>query len=267
MANPVSGREKEIENLTINDAYDFYNKYYGVDNAILVLAGDINVDEARDVVNKHFGKIKAKGIKKEAHKDVIKDVKAQIKMKLKGVNVLRYDKLIRLDKNSLTKKEQLAVSILLEYLTGDDTAIVYDKLVYKDKKFLSVNVSASYYEQYGGEISISVVLANDEMEIDEIGKTIDEALVYAIDNLEVKNLDEIKNQYLSNAIYLADDLQRVAGFVGGMVVDGYDAKDIREYDEMIRDINIEDVKNIYRKIFDKKLSNVVGYLEGDDDEN
>ena len=267
LANPVSGREKEIENLTINDAYEFYNKYYGVDNAILVLAGDINIDEAREIVNKHFGKIKAKGIKKEEHKDVLKDVKSQIKMKLKGVKSPRYAKLIRLDKNSLSKKEQLAVSVLLEYLTGDDTAIVYDKLVYKDKKFLSINIGASYYEQYGGDIGISVVVANDEMEIDEIGKTIDETLVYAIDNLEVKNLDEIKNQYLSNAIYLADDLQRVAGFVGGMVVDGYDVKDIREYDEMIKNISIDDVKNVYRKIFDKKLSYVEGYLEGDDDEN
>ena len=267
LSNPVSGREKEIENLTKDDAYKFYNKYYGVDNAILVLAGDINIEEAREVVNKHFGKIKAKNIKKEEDRDVIKEVKSQIKMKLKGVKVPRYAKLIRLDKNSLNKKEQLALSVLLEYLTGDDTAIVYDKLVYKDKKFLSVNIDASYYEQYGGDVSISVVLVNNEMDIDEIGNVVNDAIDFAIDNLEVKNLDEIKNLYLSNAIYLADDLQSVAGFVGGMVVDGYDAKDIREYDEMIRNISIEDVKNVYLKVFDKKLSYVVGYLEGDDDEN
>ena len=67
MANPVSGREKEIIGLTKEDAYEFYSRYYDVSNAILVLAGDITLNQAQEVVGKYFGKLKSNGF------DVIED--------------------------------------------------------------------------------------------------------------------------------------------------------------------------------------------------
>ena len=266
MANPVSGREKEIIGLTKEDAYEFYSRYYDVSNAILVLAGDITLNQAQEVVGKYFGKLKSNGFDVIEDNESIKKINAKLEMKLKGINEPRYVKYIRLDKGFLSKREMLALSILEEYLTGDDSAIMYDKLVYQDKKFLSVSVGGSYYPLSGGQVGISVVLSDKNMKVDEIGKIIDEALEWGYENLDENKLEEIKNTYLSGAIYLADNVQNVAQFVGGMVMDGYSVDEIKNFDELIKDISVDDVKNVFDKIFRGELSFVIGYLEGQDNE-
>lgn len=267
LGNPVSGREKEIVNLTKDDAYKFYKKYYKINNAILVLAGDITLEQAKEIVKKHFGNIEAKVFNKIEDNENLKKVDAKLEMRLEGVKEPRYIKYIRLDKGFLSKKEVLALGILEEYLTGDDSSIMYEKLVYKDKKFLSVGVSSSYYPEYGGQVGISVVMTDKKIDVDEIGRIIDEALDFGMNSLSEEKLEEIKNQYLSEAIYLADDIRSVAGFVGVMAINGYDVNEMKNYDMMINDINVNDVKDVYNKIFNNKLSCVVGLLEGNNNEN
>ena len=46
-ANPVTGYDTEILNLTPKDAIDFYKRYYVPNNAVLVLSGDIDVETAK----------------------------------------------------------------------------------------------------------------------------------------------------------------------------------------------------------------------------
>jgi zinc protease len=62
-ARPVSGEVEEIVSLEREDAVKFYDKYYNPSNAFLVMVGDINVDEAKFLAEKYYGKIKNKEIK------------------------------------------------------------------------------------------------------------------------------------------------------------------------------------------------------------
>ncbi|MEL6794708.1 MAG: pitrilysin family protein, partial [Pseudomonadota bacterium] len=59
---PVVGWKSEIEGLTLQDALDFYDRWYGPDNAILVVAGDVSVEEVKRLAEIHYGPIPAKGI-------------------------------------------------------------------------------------------------------------------------------------------------------------------------------------------------------------
>jgi zinc protease len=45
------------DNLAITraDAYEFYKRYYGPNNAVLTVVGDVTTDEARRLVTRHFG--------------------------------------------------------------------------------------------------------------------------------------------------------------------------------------------------------------------
>ncbi|HHH54438.1 MAG TPA: insulinase family protein [Bacteroidetes bacterium] len=61
---PTIGKEIEhIENITLNDALEFYRKFYHPANAILALSGNFNIDEALNLAQKWFG-----GIEKPAFK-------------------------------------------------------------------------------------------------------------------------------------------------------------------------------------------------------
>src|SRR6202012_2951534 len=54
---PVIGWHQEIEKLDREDALAFYRRFYAPNNAILVIAGDTDVNEVRPLVEKNFGAI------------------------------------------------------------------------------------------------------------------------------------------------------------------------------------------------------------------
>ncbi len=55
---PTIGKiPKHVEDATLDDVQDFYNKYYNPNNAILVVAGDIKTDDIKGLTEKWFGEI------------------------------------------------------------------------------------------------------------------------------------------------------------------------------------------------------------------
>lgn len=54
----VIGELVDLQNATVEDVKDFYDKYYGPNNATLVLAGDFEKEDAKALVEKYFGEIK-----------------------------------------------------------------------------------------------------------------------------------------------------------------------------------------------------------------
>src|SRR3954470_20310706 len=54
---PIIGWRQEIENLDREDALAFYKRFYAPNNAILVIAGDVDAKEIRPMVEKAYGAI------------------------------------------------------------------------------------------------------------------------------------------------------------------------------------------------------------------
>lgn len=55
--HPVIGFMTDLDAATLQDVRDFFRRYYSPDNAVLVVAGDIDLDRARALVRKHFSDI------------------------------------------------------------------------------------------------------------------------------------------------------------------------------------------------------------------
>ena len=62
---PVIGWGHEIEGLNREDALAYYKRFYTPENAILVVAGDVEPEEARALAEETYGKIKPRGSKPE----------------------------------------------------------------------------------------------------------------------------------------------------------------------------------------------------------
>ena len=54
----VIGELEDLQNATVADVKEFYDKFYGPNNATLVLAGDFEKEEAKAMIEKYFGEIK-----------------------------------------------------------------------------------------------------------------------------------------------------------------------------------------------------------------
>ena len=58
---PIIGWSHEIEGLNRTDALDYYQRFYTPENAILIVAGDVEADDVRRLAEPNYGKIKPRG--------------------------------------------------------------------------------------------------------------------------------------------------------------------------------------------------------------
>ncbi|MQA90538.1 MAG: insulinase family protein [Gemmatimonas sp.] len=63
---PTIGYTPDLEAMTLEDARDFYSRYYAPDNAVLVLAGDVSESEGFELANRYFGDLQASGVRERA---------------------------------------------------------------------------------------------------------------------------------------------------------------------------------------------------------
>ena len=57
----VIGEMADLQKATVEDVKAFYDKFYGPNNATLVLAGDFDKDSVKVLIEKYFGEIKSHG--------------------------------------------------------------------------------------------------------------------------------------------------------------------------------------------------------------
>ncbi len=57
---PVIGWMNDLENLTIDDAREFYRRWYAPNNAVLVVVGDVDAEQVFRLANRHFGRLAAR---------------------------------------------------------------------------------------------------------------------------------------------------------------------------------------------------------------
>ncbi len=261
-AQPVSGSAEDIKGLKKEDAEDFYKRWYRPDNALLVLSGDIKPKEAKMLVEKYYGGISVKEKLMVAQNQVLppRQTDMFIKAKLVGVEQSRFVNYIRIEPNALNNKDVLALEILAEYFAGDDTAFLYDALVYQSKKLLGIDVGIAYDKDTGGVFSFYATPADERAEASDIWKWIERAVEDGIAAFDADKLEKIKHQILSDTVYLQENPQDAARFVGGMLLASYRVEEIENYDEIIRAVEVKDVMDAWHKVLESQVK-IKGYLE------
>lgn len=61
-AHPVIGWQRDIEGYEPSQAIHWYEQWYAPNNAVVVVAGDVNAEETQQLVQKYFGALKTKNL-------------------------------------------------------------------------------------------------------------------------------------------------------------------------------------------------------------
>merc|ERR1711990_794377 len=54
------GRMEDLDAATLEEFLAYFDKYYSPDNAVLIVAGDIELEETKSLVSKYFSEVKKK---------------------------------------------------------------------------------------------------------------------------------------------------------------------------------------------------------------
>ncbi len=239
----VIGEMADLQKATVEDVKAFYDKFYGPNNATLVVAGDFNKDSLKILIDKYFGEIKSHG-----------DVAARNPMPAGLKEARRFyheDNFATVPELTMAwpvpeafSKDAYALDFLATILAEGKKAPLYKVLV-KEKQLTS-NVNAyNYSMEMAGRFTLSM-RANEGHSLAELEQGIQEGMqLFEKEGITQNDIERIKalmetNFYQGLNSIFNKSLQ--LAFYNTYKDDpGYITKDI----EGIKSVTIEDVKRVY----------------------
>jgi len=240
---PVIGWKREIEELTTADALGFYRVHYVPNIAILIIAGDVRVDQVRALAEKHYGPIAAREVPARVRPIEPQPLTSKrVTMKSSRVHLPRLSITYRAPSfNQGAVKHAYPLLVLAEALGGGSTSRLYRSLVVEKAIASSVNSWYGAVQVDGGEFSISIMPkvggAVGPLE-DALRAEIKRFLEHGITAAE---LTRVKRSMLAGAIYARDGIHAAPNIIGRALVTGRSLADIEAWPDRIGEITAEQV--------------------------
>jgi zinc protease len=189
----VIGEMEDLTNATVDDVKAFHRKFYSPNNAFLVISGDINKAEVKEMVKKYFGEIPS-GEKIEKRPPMPTTLASTIRLYHED-NFAKAPLLTMVFPTvERYSKDSYALNFLGELLAGSKKSPLYTVLV-KDKKLTSRVMARNGSQELAGVFTISVN-ANPGVNLTEVEKAIFEGLAkFEKEGFTAEDLTRIKAVY------------------------------------------------------------------------
>ncbi len=187
----VIGSLEDLDAATLDDVKEFYDKWYGPNNATMVVAGDINFDDAKAMIEKYFGEIPAK--------EEVPHPEAQPVAVDNTIKLMHEDNFAQLPELRMVfptvedgHPDMYALTYLGELLSQGKRAPFYKEIVENQKLAPSVS-SYNGEREIAGEFTIRV-RANAGTDLDDVQA----AIFKAMEDFETNGIDERDMQRIKN---------------------------------------------------------------------
>lgn len=259
---PVIGWQHEIEALSQQDALDFYKKFYAPDNAILVVAGDVEPDEVIALAKKNFGPLKASGISPKRIRVNEPEHSAPRRVILKDERVAKETisrSYLTLGYTTAAPREAEALELLSSILGSTNTGRLYKKLVVEEKKSASAGAWYSGSGLDSGQFGVYAMAAGDHR-LEDLESSIDAVLDDLQKNgITSAELERARNSEIAELVYDADSQSNQAREYGWALVTGRTVEDVQNRAERLAAVTAEDIQAVAHKYLELKRS-VTGLL-------
>ncbi|MDO8931623.1 MAG: pitrilysin family protein [Rhodocyclaceae bacterium] len=260
---PVIGWRQEIEKLDREDALAFYKRFYAPNNAILVIAGDVEPREIRPMVERTYGAIPAQpaiAAQRTRPQEPVPAAPRTVTLsdaRVEQTSVRRY--YLVPSANTAAAGESPALDVLAQLMGSGSNSYLYRALVI-DRQ-LAVNAGAGYQgTSLDATQFVISVSPKPGVEFSQIEQVIDGVIAEVGQNpARSEDLERVKTQLIAEAIYAQDNQATLARWYGGALTSGLSIDDIRAWPDRIRAVTAEQVRAAAQKWLDKKRS-VTGYL-------
>ncbi len=249
-SRPVVGFMNDLENMTADDAREWYRNWYAPNNATVVVVGDVKAEEVFKLAKQHFGKLKPKALparKPQAEPAQIGERRVVVKAPAKLPYMLMGYHVPPL-KNPDTDWEPYALEVLAGVLSGNPAARLNQRLV-RDAQ-LAVDASAGYDILSRGFESVFVLDATPSE-----GKTVAEleaALLAQIEQIQkngvtLEELDRVKAGVIAADVYQRDSMFYQGMQIGTIETIGFPWKILQDYPNKLRAVTPEQVQAVAKK--------------------
>lgn len=260
---PIIGWRHEMEGLTREDAYAFYRLHYAPNNAVLVIAGDVRLDEVKALAEEYYGPIPANPALTERVRPTEPPQLAERRLTMADPRVAQ-PYVIRTylapERNAGDQKDAAALTVLAELLGGNPTTSVLAKaLQFQDAKAV---YTAAFYD--GSSLDTALfglaVVPVPGVSLQEAEDAMDAVIAtFMTEGVDPAALDRIKTQLRAAEIYGRDNIQALARRYGDALTTGLTVADVQAWPDVLQAVTAEDVMAAAKSVLNRNNA-VTGWL-------
>jgi len=258
------GEMEHLDAATLEEFQAFNKKFYVPNNAVLVVAGDFEIDQANKWIKDYFGTIpRGADIKRQTF--VEDPITQQINASWEDPNVTLPALLVAYRTPSMKTRDARILDMIGTYLSGGKSSVLYKKLV--DDKRMAMQIATIPYNQedYGQCIILGIPMSG--VTLDDLLKETDvEIEKLQRDLISERDYQKLQNIYENNYVNSNSSIEGIAHNLASFYLLYGDVNLINTEIDIYRSITREEIRETAKKYLNPNQRVVVDYT-GSKEEN
>lgn len=256
--DPNIGYMKDLDAATLDDVIAYNQKYYVPNNAVLVVAGDIDLTETKKLVKDYFGPIpKGNSITRNYPKET--PITEEKKATFHDPNIQIPAAMVAYRTPGFTERDAYVLDVISTYLSDGPSSKLYKKMVDDQKQALQVGAFNISQEDYGmyvvfglpvGETTLEVLYTEMEEEIEKVRSTL----------ISEKDYQKIQNKFENQFVNSNSSVEGIANSLARYYLLYEGTSLINKEIEIYRSITREEIKDVASKYLNTNQRLLLEYL-------
>ena len=252
------GSMEHLDAATLDEFIAYNKKFYVPNNAVLVVAGNFEIDDVKKKISNYFGPI-PRGEDVPRINITEDPITAEIKKKFYDPNIQLPMGLVSYRIPSFKDRDAYVLDMISSILSGGKSSRLYKKMV--DDKKVSVQVQAVNlsFEDYGIYVILSLPVGENTLQTlyDNIDEEIEKLKSDLISDREYEKLqNEFENSFISTNASMSGIANSLASYY--LLHDNVNL--INERLDIYKSITKEEIRDVANKYLNKDSRAVIDYL-------
>ena len=246
---PIIGWMNDLENMTVDDAQEWYDRWYAPNNAVLVVVGDVDPKEVFSLAQKYYGEIKSRPIASLAlRKPQTEVTQAGIKrLQVKAPAqmpylVMGYHAPVLHDANA--DWEPYALEMLVGVLDGNESARLNKELVRDQQIASSINAEYDATGRGPGMFFLSGTPSEGRSVAELEGALRNEIKRLISAGVTEKELRRVRAQVVSGHVFQLDSMFYQAMQIGQLESVGLSYRDLDTIIKKLQTVTAKQIREV-----------------------
>ncbi|WP_407636307.1 M16 family metallopeptidase [Roseibium aggregatum] len=247
--SPVIGWQSEIEALNKEAAIAFYDRFYTPNNAVVVIAGDVDVDAVHKLAEETYGKVARRAEPGERVRPAEPPLAGERRIAVSDPRVRQVSlSQTWIVPSQTTGKGRTPEALdILSYILGEGPSSRLHKALVLDQE-VALNAGA-YYQGSAlddGRFGVYAV-PRPGYTLEDMERLIEAELHKLIETgVTEDEVERARNSMIASAIYAQDSQSGLARLFGGALTTGQTVEDVQTWPSQVQAVTPEDVVDAAR---------------------
>lgn len=257
------GSMEHLDAAKLEEFQAFNKKFYVPNNAVLIVAGDLNdIPKTKEWINKYFGAI-PRGKDIEVEKYVEEPITSTIKATYQDPNIQKPMIVATYRTPSMKTRDARVLDMISTVLSEGKSSRLYKKIV--DDKKMALQIGAFNYSQEDYGMYILYGMPQGTFTSEDIVKEIDEeVLKIQTELLTDKEMQKLKNIYENNYVSGNSNVEGIAENLASFYLLYSDVNLINTEIEMYRSITAQEIRDVAKKYLNPNQRLLLDYVPSKD---